>query len=116
MADNIERSLTGAQQILMCCVLGLFLITIGGCTTGEKMPRLSLGMSQAEVVRILGKPDGFKPDGDHKVLKYTNKLISGWSADRADYFVILKDDQVTEYGAGEIRVKDVGGVYTVFIH
>jgi len=43
-------------------------------------------------------------------------LISGWSWDRADYFAILKGDKVTEYGSGEVREKNVGGIRTIFIH
>ena len=80
------------------------------------MTRLSPGMSQADVFGTLGRPDGFRTEGDYTILKYTNKLISGWSWDRADYFIILKDDQVTEYGSGEVREKKVGGIHSIFIH
>lgn len=97
-------------------ILLISLIIITGCATGEKVTRLSPGMSQADVVETLGRPDGFRTEGDYTVLKYTNRLISGWSWDRADYFVILKDDKVTEYGSGEVREKNVGGLHTIFIH
>ena len=89
---------------------------IAGCVTGDRMKRLTPGMSQNEVVKTLGRPDGFKAEGSYTILKWTNKLISGWSWDTADYFVILKDDQVTEFGAGEVRQKQVGGAHTFFIH
>lgn len=87
-----------------------------GCTVGEKMSRIQPGMSQAEVVRILGRYDGFSTQGEYTVLRYTNKLVSGWAYDRADYNVILKDDKVVEYGAGEVRQRQMGNVHTVFIH
>ena len=87
-----------------------------GCATGKKVTRLSPGMSQADVVGTLGRPDGFRTEGDYTILKYTNRLISSWSWDRADYFVILKDDQVTEYGSGEVRERNVGSIHTIFIH
>lgn len=90
---------------------------VSGCAARDRMKRLSPGMSLAEVVRTLGRPDGFKTEeGGFTNLSWTNKLISGWSWDTADYYVILKDDQVTEYGAGEVRQKQVGGAHTFFIH
>jgi hypothetical protein len=116
MATAIARYSTSLQQMSKYFILCTLLIAFCGCTTGEKVAGLSPGMSQANVVRILGRPDGFRTEGDYIVLKYTNKLISGWSWDRADYFVILKDDQVTEYGSGEVRERNVGGAHTIFIH
>ena len=97
-------------------MLCMSLVILFGCATGEKMTDLSPGMTRAEVVDTIGKPDGFKSHGDYVVMRYTNKLTSGWSWDRADYYVILRDDRVTEYGAGEVRERNVGGVYTVFLH
>ena len=116
MGNANAKYFRSLSQILICFILCILLITITGCATGEKVTRLSPGMSQADVVGVLGRPDGFRTEGDYTVLKYTNKLISGWSWDRADYFVILKDDKVTEYGSGEVREKDVGGIHTIFIH
>jgi len=97
-------------------MLGVFLIATIGCVTGEKVARIYPGMSQEDVVGTLGRPDGFRTKGDYTILKYTNRLISGWSWDRADYFVVLKNDKVTEYGSGEVREKNVGGIHTIFIH
>lgn len=107
------RNLSHISSHFILCIL---LITITGCATGEKVTKLSPGMSQADVVGTLGRPDGFRTEGDYTILKYTNRLISGLSWDRADYFVILKDDKVTEYGSGEVREKNVGGIHTIFIH
>jgi len=107
------RNLSHISSHLILCIL---LIIIIGCATGEKVTRLSPGMSQADVFGTLGRPDGFRTEGEYTILKYTNRLISGWSWDRADYFIILKDDQVTEYGSGEVREKNVGGIHTIFIH
>lgn len=53
----------------------MFLIAIAGCATGGKVVGLSPGMSQADVVGTLGRPDGFKTEGYYTTLKYTNKLI-----------------------------------------
>ena len=86
----------------------LLIITLflASCVTGEKVPRLSEGMSKAEVMALLGRPDGFRRSGEYEALQYTNRLISGWSWDRTDYTVILKDEKLVEYGAGQVRQRD----------
>lgn len=116
MTNGQERLLRHLSHICMYFLLFVFSIAITGCATGEKVARISPGMSQAEVVGAIGRPDGLRKDGEYTVLQYTNRLISGWSWDRADYFVIFKDDKVTEYGAGEVRERNVGGIHTIFIH
>lgn len=84
-----------------------FIVSLTGCATGELMSSIRPGMSKEEVIRVLGNPDGFQSKGEYESLKYSHRLTTGWSWDRADYFVILKDNRVVEYGTGEVRVKDV---------
>ncbi|MEW6614790.1 MAG: hypothetical protein AB1401_04930 [Thermodesulfobacteriota bacterium] len=74
---------------------------------------MSPGMAKAEVINTLGNPDGFKKVGDYEVFTYTHRLVTGWAWDRADYHIILKDGKVTEYGAGEVRVKDMNTILLV---
>ncbi len=88
-------------------VLILLLVLLIGCATGELMSRLRPGMSKDEVTNILGNPDGFQARSEYESIKYSHRLVTGWAWDRADYFVILKDNKVVEYGTGEVRVKDV---------
>ncbi|MCU7830349.1 MAG: hypothetical protein KZQ85_14900 [Candidatus Thiodiazotropha sp. (ex Myrtea sp. 'scaly one' KF741663)] len=97
-------------------IYSIVLLILTGCATGELVQRINPGMSQDEVVKVLGKLDGFKQSGDYTIYKYTNRLISGWSWDRADYSFIFKNDSLVEYGAGEVREKNVGGVHSVFIY
>jgi hypothetical protein len=66
------------------------------------------GMARAEVISTLGNPDGFQRSGDYEALRYSNRLISGWSWDRADYTVLLLDGRVIGYGPGEVRQRDMG--------
>ena len=80
------------------------------------MTKISPGSFQENVFEILGKPDGFRTEGEYSILKYSNRLISGWSWDRADYFVIIKDKKVVAYGPGEVREKNVGGIHSVFLY
>ena len=63
-------------------------------------------MTRAEVVKMLGRPDGVQKSGEYEALKYAHRLVTGWAWDRADYNVILKGDRVIEYGPGEVRVKE----------
>src|ERR1051325_8049476 len=83
------------------------------CTTGEKMSCVRPGMTRAQVVGLLGQPDGYRKAGNQEVLSWNNRLSSGWSWDRADYNVIITDGQVTEYGQGQVRPKSNGTVVIV---
>ncbi|MGI2026580.1 outer membrane protein assembly factor BamE domain-containing protein [Endozoicomonas acroporae] len=86
------------------------------CVTGDNVSNIEPGMSQDHVVKIMGKPDGFKQSGEYTIYTYTNRLISGWSWDRTDYSFIFKNNQLVEYGAGEIRERNVGGMQTIFLY
>ena len=76
---------------------------ISGCVTGQKMGAIHEGMSKGEVVSILGNPDGYQRSGEYEALRYSDRLISGWSWNRADYTVILQNGHVTAYGPGQVR-------------
>ena len=78
-------------------------LLIASCVTGEKMTSLSPGMTKGQVIAALGHPDGYQSEGNYEVLRYTNKLVSGFSWDRADYYAILRDGKLVEYGAGQVR-------------
>lgn len=88
----------------------LIVVILAGCVTGERMSQLQVGMSKSQVIAILGKNDGYASVDGNEILKYSNRLSSGWSHDRADYNVVLKDGSVVEYGAGEVRSKGSGVV------
>jgi hypothetical protein len=73
------------------------------CTTGELMGNIRAGMTKGQVIAILGTPDGFAQSGSSQALSYKNRLISGFSWDRADYHVIISSGVVTAYGPGTVR-------------
>ena len=90
---------------------GLFLavaliLALSGCATGEKVRSFQPGMSKAEVVASLGNPDGFKRVGEYEFMKYTNRLISGWSWDRTDYVFVFQSGELIEYNSGEVRERN----------
>jgi hypothetical protein len=66
------------------------------------MTQIHDGMSKDQVVATLGPPDGYSRDGNTEVLRYADRLISGWGFDRADYQVRLSGGQVIAYGPGPI--------------
>ena len=85
--------------LLTLSVVALF----SACTTGEKMSSLEPGMTRQQVVGMLGRPDAVRSSGPYEQLEYTHRLITGWSWDRSDFNVILKDGRLVEFGHGEIR-------------
>jgi hypothetical protein len=84
---------------------------LSACTTGEQMSRLEPGMTRQQVVGILGRPDAVRSNGPYEQLEYTHRLITGWSWDRSDFKVILKDGRVVEFGHGEVRDRTPQVVY-----
>lgn len=88
---------------IMSMILSIILIA---CTTGEVVRKdINPGMTKDNLITMLGNPDGFRKVGDQELLTYTNRLISSWSYDRADYHFVIKDNKVIAYGTGEVRVK-----------
>lgn len=57
---------------------------------GTKMTKLSEGITKQDVIDVLGNPDGFQLAGKFGALRCPNRLMSGWSWDRADYFAVLR--------------------------
>jgi hypothetical protein len=55
--------------------------------------------SKAEVISLLGNPRGYTRNGDSETLQYPGGLVSGFSWDTADFFVVLKDGKVESYGS-----------------
>jgi hypothetical protein len=81
-----------------------FAVTIlVGCTTGEKIHEVQVGMTKQQVLNILGTPDGDAVKGSTEQIQYSNRLASGWRWDKGDYYVTFEDGKVVSYGSGEIR-------------
>jgi hypothetical protein len=78
-------------------------VLLAACTAGEQATNLREGMSPEEVAAILGRPDGVQRAGGYIGYQYTNRLISGWSWDRADYVAVFEDSKLVQWGPGEVR-------------
>lgn len=87
-------------------VVFILAMALQGCAIGQKAQSLREGMTKNEVISQLGRPDGFMRNRNYEALQYTNRLISAWSWDRADYVVVLKNGRLVEYGPGEVRQRD----------
>jgi hypothetical protein len=85
---------------LIFVVVGLLALS---CTTGEQMRTVNVGDSQDGVVSKLGRPDGQQLHGDTTICFYVNRLMSGWSWDRANYYAKFLNGQLIEYGTGNVR-------------
>lgn len=87
-------------------LLYIFLILIiAGCSRMSFLTlKLDEGMEREKVIKILGEPDGIRRKGEYEVLKYSNVRMFEMRKDKADYFVILKDDKVVQYGTGQIKI------------
>lgn len=101
------------RKLALAAALGA---ALSACTTGQNFSDLSEGMTKEQVIAKVGRPDGFQRSGTYEALKYTNLFVSGWKWDRADYYVILKDDRVMAYGPGSVRQSDgPGGIVTLVL-
>lgn len=78
-------------------------LSLSACVTENKMDELRPGMSKDEVIQVLGRPDGFSRNGEIETFKYTDKLTSGWSWNRADYYVTFQNNQLAESGNQTVR-------------
>lgn len=79
---------------------------LSGCATGERMKNVREGMWKDELVSVLGNPDEWQRIGNYEVLRYTDRLIDGFSRDRTDYNVILRGGRVVQFGSGQVRQRD----------
>ena len=74
-----------------------------GCEWGDKICKLKKGMSEDRATSIMGKPDRVQKRGEYVVFRYEDRLTGGYSSERVDHYVILKNGLVVDYGIGEIR-------------
>lgn len=85
----------------------IIVLTLAGCATGSNFSSVEEGMSRDEVRHALGKQDEIekRPNG-WIVYYYKNRLISGFSWDKTDYYVIFNPaGQVDTYGHGIIDTR-----------
>ncbi|MCC2681972.1 MAG: hypothetical protein K0S36_1536 [Nitrosospira multiformis] len=86
-------------------VVLLSMWVLSSCVITGKMSGVREGMTKEQVISIAGNPDGYQRSGDYEALLYIDRrhswsLFGGPYRDAVDYSVILRDDQVMEFGPG----------------
>lgn len=86
-------------------VLVLLMISaLVGCATGDRVLRLKKGMSEYRATKIMGKPDWVEKRGEYVVLRYEDRRVEYYpSYAKADYYVVVKNGLVVDFGIGKIR-------------
>jgi hypothetical protein len=104
-------------KIMRYLMIVLAIALMIGCATGEHV-RMSMKpcMEKAELIKVLGNPDGFKNENGKETLVYLNRLISGWSWDRTDYIFVFQNDKLIQAENGDVRQNKVGGMHTIFVY
>jgi hypothetical protein len=74
-----------------------------GCEWGDKICKLKKGMSEDRATSIMGKPDRVQKRGEYVVFRYEDRPIGGYSSERVDHYLIVKNGLVVDFGIGEIR-------------
>ena len=99
--EAMTRIVTSTSSMLTVVAMAAFLLA--GCVAGEQISHIDVGMSREQVIGILGRPDGDRRVDDSEAMTYSNRLMSGWSWDRADYQVVFTNGRVSAYGPGVVR-------------
>jgi hypothetical protein len=76
------------------------IVLLAGCATAPRMNRLSLGLSKAEVIRIMGTPSSTAAQGRTEYLNYklTDSSKEAFYGIETPYFIRLVDGRVDAYG------------------
>ncbi len=85
------------QKLLVS--LFIFLL-VAGCATAQKMDRLSIGMTQDQVVAAMGRPASTAADGGIVFLLYrlSETDIEAYRGIEGRYYVRLRDGRVDSWG------------------
>jgi hypothetical protein len=81
------------------------ILALIGCATGDRISKLKTGMLEDRATNIMGEPDRVEQRGEYAVFRYKDRLIGSHTNERADYYVIVKNGLVVDYGIGEIRLE-----------
>lgn len=83
----------------MKALIAAMALVLMGCASAEKrMNNVSLGMSKAEVISVLGTPNGAAATDGVEYLKYNLKVDPTWSLATREYFIRLINGKVEAYG------------------
>lgn len=77
----------------------LYVILLAGCATnGSHLNKLSIGMTKAQAIGVMGDPDSTRSDGVAEYLTYSPQMSLG---EYSTYIVVIQNGKVTKYGRPE---------------
>jgi hypothetical protein len=94
----MSRRLFGNCGTVGALALTLF-VAMSCATPGSKLGQVSVGMTKAQVVKIMGPPTSTSVSDRVELLRYgLNAGRAMWTFDYTEYFVKLVNDRVESYG------------------
>ena len=85
-------------------LIPLIILVLIGCATGDNFRKLQKGIVEDRATNIMGEPDWVEKRGEYVVLRYENRRVEYYpSYAKADYYVVVKNGFVVDYGMGEVR-------------
>ena len=85
-------------------LIPLIILVLIGCATGDNFRKLQKGIVEDRATNIMREPDWVEKRGEYVVLRYENRRVEYYpSYAKADYYVVVKNGFVVDYGMGEVR-------------
>ena len=87
-----------AILVIASCILLIQCNLTDGRATSNEVNRLSIGMTKAQVLEIIGQPDSSNAQGRIEILLWIFTASVGYNYDGRLYQVTLSNGTVTGYG------------------
>ena len=93
----------GRRACFHCVAIALLAILASCTTVGVGAISMSrLGMSTAEIVRLMGQPEITREAGRQVAYTYLDRITFGPFGDKADAVYLFEEDKLINYGPGEV--------------
>lgn len=89
------------KKVLIVLAVLAFALVLTSCVTRHSLSdfdTVRVGMTEAEVLSIYGKPDSRGFDGQYTTYIYNDVYASFWSDDYCTYEIAFKDGVVARFG------------------
>jgi outer membrane protein assembly factor BamE (lipoprotein component of BamABCDE complex) len=99
------RGSTAVRTIVAAALFSAAIAALSACASNDKVAALKPGMTQAEVVKVLGRPDSVEVASSQTAYKYLKRLFGGFASDH-DYIVLFDNDRLVRHGPGTIQPRE----------
>ena len=93
------------RTVVMATLISAGALLLASCASEDKGPPLKPGMTQAEAVKLLGRPDSVEVASSQTAYKYAKRLFSGFASEQ-DYILLFDNDRLVKYGPGAIQPRE----------